>query len=404
MGMSQKDIQEASLRYYDLVRRGVPAAEAYRQAFPNGLPTAEDRAKDAAKEQQKTGIGQVGGMLAGALGTRAAVDLVRGERVLGGLRDSVGNLFGSSGAATQTGSGAASTIGAGGVPSLNSAMPAGVGGEQMAGAGAADAAGIGSKLIPGAGAALSAYGLFKANQAKSPLAGALSGAGLATSGAALLGAAVPFAWPIVLGGLLAGGGIGALGKIGDKDRFQEEWKRKKKLVDDGLLPPEALGEMPKVGRTRDQLVDRNFAQDFVGYRPDGSLVNNKFAMSRNESDLRPEDVIGYAANYETLGPDYGSASHEQRMEFGRRALGENLFREARGQLDFTNQDRARQIWQEMGQGVPAQADLPKAQPQPIYYGANKGAAVPPPEQIAAQQQQKKPGSTLAAVLRARGMR
>ena len=28
--------------YYTLIQQGVPAAQAYAQAFPEGLPTAED--------------------------------------------------------------------------------------------------------------------------------------------------------------------------------------------------------------------------------------------------------------------------------------------------------------------------------------------------------------------------
>lgn len=77
------DVQKQVLNYYQLLQSGMPAKEAFAQAFPNGIPTAQDRAKDQAAAQQKAGYGQVGGILIGALGAKGISDAVAGKSVLG---------------------------------------------------------------------------------------------------------------------------------------------------------------------------------------------------------------------------------------------------------------------------------------------------------------------------------
>lgn len=72
------NVSQAAITYYELVKQGVAPAEAFKQAFPNGIPTAQDRAKDAANAQQKQALGQIGGTLAGALGTAYLVKNVPG--------------------------------------------------------------------------------------------------------------------------------------------------------------------------------------------------------------------------------------------------------------------------------------------------------------------------------------
>lgn len=71
--MSQ-DITRQAQEYYYLVQKGMAPAEAYKKAFPNGIPTALDRQKEAAKNQQKQGYGQMVGALAGLAGTKYLMD------------------------------------------------------------------------------------------------------------------------------------------------------------------------------------------------------------------------------------------------------------------------------------------------------------------------------------------
>jgi hypothetical protein len=91
-------------RYISLLQQGVPAMEAYRQAFPQGIETGqktpEQEAKEKAKEQQRLGIAQIGGALTGALGTKAVFDVMEGKPVLGGLRETTGILPPSGGTPT----------------------------------------------------------------------------------------------------------------------------------------------------------------------------------------------------------------------------------------------------------------------------------------------------------------
>jgi len=96
--MSQSDVRAGAMRYYELLRQGTPAADAFRQAFPNGLPTAEERAREAAKAQakaqQKGGLASIGGLAAGALGVKAVSDAVAGKPILGGVVDKITGWFG----------------------------------------------------------------------------------------------------------------------------------------------------------------------------------------------------------------------------------------------------------------------------------------------------------------------
>lgn len=118
--MSQ-NVQAQVQTYMQLLQQGMPAKDAFMQAFPNGVPTAADRAKEQADANQKAGYGQVGGLLVGALGGKAVYDAVTGKPILGGL-------FGKGGAG-------ASTIGGGSAAPGVAALPD----VSAAGAGATDA-------------------------------------------------------------------------------------------------------------------------------------------------------------------------------------------------------------------------------------------------------------------------
>lgn len=133
------DVQKQVMAYYQLLQSGVPAKDAFAQAFPNGIPTQQDRMKEAAKAQQKAGMGQVGGLLAGALGTKAVVDAVTGKPILGGIFSGGGTEAATTAATAAEGAGAAAAAPMaqfGAVPASEVAAPnlvsAGWGGSEAA--------------------------------------------------------------------------------------------------------------------------------------------------------------------------------------------------------------------------------------------------------------------------------
>jgi len=84
----------AYAKYIELRNSGMNPFEALRQAFPEGMMSPEERAKRAAGQDQSSALGQMAGLGVGVIGARALQDALAGERVLGGLRDSI---FGAEG-------------------------------------------------------------------------------------------------------------------------------------------------------------------------------------------------------------------------------------------------------------------------------------------------------------------
>jgi hypothetical protein len=108
------DITQQAQQYYYLVQKGVPPADAFKQAFPNGVPTALDRAKEDAKSKQNQGYGQIAGALAGLAGTRYLVDKVPAFFSSGASEVAAPKIISatSTGGAT-TGAGGGSAVGGG---------------------------------------------------------------------------------------------------------------------------------------------------------------------------------------------------------------------------------------------------------------------------------------------------
>lgn len=157
------------------------------------------------------------------------------------------------------------------------------------------------------------------------------GAGMAIN---TLGVALgPVGWGALLAGSLLGGGLlGA--RLGDRDKWKTEGKRLGKLLEQGVaIPEEMLGAMFQTrGRSKEELVNPNFPRDFVGHTDQG-FVNNKFALSRDEKDLHPEDIMGYSAFFEKFGNDWlGKFSEEQRWAIAKVALDSGAVREKHGTI------------------------------------------------------------------------
>jgi hypothetical protein len=127
--------------------------------------------------------------------------------------------------------------------------------------------------------------------------------------------------------------------MGDKDRWKEEYKRKQKLVEQGIIPESMLGEAPTKGRSKDELVAIEEAKIAAG-----QYGNPQFARSRDVKDLKPQDIWGYSVGPETIGKEYMQASEEQRLAYNQQLLNEGLIREGKGQISYTDPNRAKEIW------------------------------------------------------------
>ena len=321
-------------KYMQLVQSGMPFSQALQESGLSGLNLEQQ--KKLAAQQQQQGMAQVGGTLVGALGTQAIKDVATGQKVLGGLREGAANigkevsgLFGG-GTGTNVAQTAAENAAwnAGADAASGITPPAETG---MLAPGSALGTALGA-----AGLAAGTYGAIQGFKKKDPLSAGLGGAGIA-AGLSTLGLALgPLGWA----GIIAAPAAAALiNKMGDKDRWKEEYSRKKKLVEQGIIPESMLGEAPTVGRSKEQLValeEQKIAQ--------GQYGNPEFAKTRDVSALKPQDIWGFSVAPETLGKDYMAASEQQRLAYNQKLLEEGLVKEAKGQISYTDPKRAKEIW------------------------------------------------------------
>ena len=325
---------QAYNQYMNLINQGMPYQQAY---FESGLgdiaqqnqeiqrQQAEEQQRILASQQGRAGRQQLGGQLAGALGAKAAMDYATNKPILGGAVDKVTGLFSSTPATTApvTAPAAPQILSASRVPAPTTPAPA-------------PGLTLG-KALGGAGVALGSYQALKGIEQKDPTAAGLGGLGIGAGLSQLSVALGPIGWAAAIGVPVA---AALINKMGDKDRWKEEYNRKKKLVEEGIIPESMLGEEPTRGRSKEELIaleEEKIAR--------GEYGNPEFARSRNVKDLRAEDIWGFSVAPETLGASYMQASEEQRRAYNQQLLDEGLVREARGQISYTDKGRAKEIWQ-----------------------------------------------------------
>lgn len=232
--------------------------------------------------------------------------------------------------------------------------------------GALGAAGLGAGL----------YGAYQANQNENPLMGAVSGAG-AGAGASALGtalglSAIPGIGWLAGGGALLGLGAGLLGKIGDKDRWKTEANRANKLAEQGIyVPPELLGSLnaQTKGRSRRELTRADLPDDFIGRDSQGNWVNNKFALSRDEKDLRGEDIVNYSS-FAEKDPEWFKKPLEERIGYAQKLLDAGVVREHHSTIDVDWKKAEKAGALGLGQAAPAVATTA------ALAGPNKTALTP----------------------------
>lgn len=263
---------------------------------------SENEEKLSKQEKKQDSLRQAGNIAlgVGAVGAPIAADLGGEISGLLGLGDAASK---ATGAGTSGASSILGNLSPVNMPSAQStgfaadaASSVGTAGAEAAGTGFLDTGGLlgegsmtASQYIPGAAGLYGAYDLLNRDQSKGRglAQGAASGAGIGFTLGGLPGAAI-------------GGGIGGLLGLGEsffgsKERFKDEYKRKKKLYDQGVISAQQLGEEPTQGRSRDELVAIEQAK--------GPQGNVEFARSRKESSLRPEDIQGYARILEKASQD-----------------------------------------------------------------------------------------------------
>jgi hypothetical protein len=198
--------------------------------------------------------------------------------------------------------------------------------------------GTASTALGLAGAGYGAYqaleGVKNQNPVQAGLGGTALGLGLNATGLAL----GPVGWGLAVGVPA----IGALaGKLFDKDEWKTEGKRLAKLRDQGVFVPQGMGaEQLSGGRSKEELIaieKQNIAA--------GKSGNVKFAESRNEKDLTPMDIVGYATFAEN-DPQWFNRPVEERLQVAQRVLDQGLVRERKGTVDVN--------WSKFEPGTPKQ--------------------------------------------------
>lgn len=208
---------------------------------------------------------------------------------------------------------------------------AAAGGNALWGGGAAEAGSgwLGATGAPtgalGAGAGIVAGGLTGYEQIKG-LSNALQGKDMNTLEEAAL--ALP-----TFGASFAIDPIKNAFGWGDQDKWKTEQKRLKGLEDEGTyIPPDLMASMPTGGRGKDELVNKDYAADFVGRDSNGNWLNNKFANDRDVKNLVGEDIVNYSVFAEN-DKDWFRKPMDERLAIANQALQSGAVSEHHGTID-----------------------------------------------------------------------
>lgn len=282
--------------YYDVITDSI-------QYRPDVQSYGDQEGMQSQTPAQPSALAQGAGM-AGNIGGMATGSYLGGQ--VSGL--------GAAGASAPIASSAASSPLVSSLAGSEAASAASSGAYSLSGIGSA-----GNVYLPAAGA-LGAYDLFKNKKhgTSGAAQGALSGAAIGSYGGpwgALIGAGV-------------GAGVGYFGNFGDEDKWQTEQKNLKRLRDKGVNIGAMEADGLTKGRSKQQLIDLEKQKT-----ANGQYGNATFAESRNESDLKPEDIWGYSAFFDKFGNDWlGKMSEQQRRDKAQEALNAGAVREHNGTI------------------------------------------------------------------------
>ena len=108
------------------------------------------------------------------------------------------------------------------------------------------------------------------------------------------------------------------------------WERLKSYYGFDLPKPEWVDTKDAALKAQ----NKNLAKDFVGYDESGNWVNNKFANSGKDSDLKAQDIQEFATNLETFGEEYTALPTEKKLQMMDIALRNGLVKEQKGTVDI----------------------------------------------------------------------
>lgn len=296
------DITAQAQQYYLLVQKGTPPAEAFKQAFPNGVPTALDRVKAQAKENQKQGYGQLAGALGGLAGTRYLMDKVPAFFSSGGAEVAAPEII----SATRTGgaavSGGSATGGgfAGGGAATQAGAPTVLG--NAGSMGVAPLAAIAGATYLGSEAA---YDMAKGRKPGTP-------------GRVVLGMAT--------GGLSEA--FNALNRKTTKDFQKERWN-----------------EVAGSNDAATQNYGKQY-QDYLGSEQQGidAQYPNTFDGKKEAGTLGAEDVWGGYGMFKTYGNDWlNKYSEDDRRNISQALIDNDLITSNKGDIVVRDENRAREL-------------------------------------------------------------
>jgi hypothetical protein len=335
-----------------MVGQGMSVQEAYQRAFPNGL-TQEQIQKEQASAEQKAGLmqlaGSVAGVVAGTEGYGYIADALSGGSKVANTTNAVNsatNATSNIGAGTSTANAGNYTLG-----TENAINNLGSGGVNSTNAVTNGAASYVGPALGAVGAGAGAYGLYDVfKNKKSGTSGALQGGlsagglGMGLSAMAPLVGLGPLGWGAIAAMALLGGGAGYFGNFGDVDRFKTEGKALGKLRDKGFNIPHSEAEDLRKGRSVEELVAIEQQKQAAG-----GFGNSRFAQSRNEADLTPLDIQGYANLYEQAGAGQEN-NLRLRMELAKAALANQAVREQYGtvNVDWNKVSNLQEIMKQYG--------------------------------------------------------
>lgn len=346
--------QEQAMLYWKLLQQGRSPADAFAQAFPDGIQTEEEMLQEQAKEQQKSSLAQAGGVLTGALGARELARAIAGEDTI------LSGLFSGGGSAATEG---ASQIATPEILGANRVI-------ESAAAAPAEGAGFGSSFLGTAvPLAAVAYGAntaydFAKGKKLSPLQKAAMA--LPTAGLSLVSDRLQSA----LG----------LNHKSTKEMQAERWGA---LMDAGVPNAEVA-------------YAANHPDGDTGKWSSGKYAGQDWTFEK-AADLAREDPTHFQhvlGNYQALGNEYSSLNDAQQKAFTSQALAEGLYNANKGDVLINDQDRAKSILAGIiGQKptVPVVAATTPGASQNLIYKMT-------PQEMAIQKQF---GSRLAAALAGR---
>lgn len=333
--MTAQESLAAAQEYYRLMRGGVPSDEAFKRAYPGGIPSQQDRLKAQAKEDQNAAFAGVGGQVAGTAAgvygaSKLASALAGGKEAAKAGADAAQAASQATNAAQATQVALAGNIATSGAPYSQAGMAGaqqglgpladlGIGGSSPASGAMAQMGGVPAETmgaapgyayaLPAVAAALAGRYGIRALQGKTE---AWQDASAADNAGRAILAMGTFGGSELVNAL--GGRFG-----GDKNRWQTERNRLEQLKEQGFTGLPDYSALSG-GRSKEELVQ--LAKDTGG--------NVEFAQTRSEGALTPQDIVGYASIIERAGKD---ASIDDRLKLAASALAANAVREHHGTID-----------------------------------------------------------------------